>query len=224
MSDETQTKQQGRPGPSKSRCILNDVIPIIPSIAWVVVVAVAIYVFHEPLVTFLTKATSVRIGDVEVRIDASTRSFPASLRPDSSSPEVRRIAKRWQQIPERAQAYRLLVAHDVLSEAKYLQAALSELGFVAEIGLCPTEIEEMLRRHPYDVVLSDVSWSACPGEASENNGIPFLARMHEQGLSRPTVFFVQKYRPELGTPAFATGITDDWYDALNYIVDILARA
>jgi hypothetical protein len=81
----------------------------------------------------------------------------------------------------------------------------------------------MLRRSRYDVVLSDVDWPGCTVDALEDSGIRFLARMQKQGLSRPTVFFVENYKPELGSPAFATGITDEWYAALHYILDILRQ-
>jgi hypothetical protein len=217
MTSEVDTSKKTR---------LELLAPALPTALWVVLVVVVLVILHEPVNLLLGRAKTVKVGDIveiDTRFTGSTRLLPDALQPDSADPMMRSLARRWQSLSLPTRPYRILVAHDEYPEAKPIQAALTELGIEADIGLCPPDIETLLRRHNYDVVISDVRWDACPQSGYLKDGIKFLAYSVENRFNRPTVFFVRNYKPELGIPAYATGITNNWYEVLHYVLDVLSR-
>jgi hypothetical protein len=202
---------------------LEILTPIIQTIIWVLLGLFIIALFYKPLNQFLYHTTKLKIGvvEIEAHIKQSAQQLPDSLQPSPNDPLKKTLSKRFANIPDRDRPYRFLVAHDVFREARPIQTALIQLGFEADIGLCPEDIEALLHRHVYDVVISNIKWDACQNKTL--NGVNFLKVAHKSGFARPTVFFIQEYHPELGTPAFATGITNNWYEVIHYVLDILSR-
>jgi hypothetical protein len=204
------------------------IITVLPSLLWVILAGVTLFVFYDPLSALLTRATKLKVGtlEIEAQIEKSERQLPPPFRPNpNDSIEKKALARRWSMLPQRNHPYRVLIAHDVFQEAKAIQAAFLELDFIPDIAICPSQIEQLLRQHIYDVVVSDVDWSNCrTGDPRLADGIKFLKYAAELGFSQPTILFILNYKPQLGTPAYAVGITNNWYDVLNYIVDVLSRS
>lgn len=209
--------------PTEKKSTLEIFVPIIPSLVWAFIVICSLVAFYTPISDFLGKATNFKWGDMEVRVENSIRKFPLEERYKTNNPELKKLALRLQKIPFRNDPYRILVAHDELINAKHLQTAISELGFVADIGICPDEIEEMLKRHLYDLVISDIDWSKCPANKNNFTGVTFLEHVHKLNIARPTIFFIHELKPEYGTPAYAQGITNNWYEVINLMLDVLAH-
>ena len=210
---------------SEQKSNLEILTPLIQSVIWILLGLIVITLFYQPLNKFLHNATKLKVGvvEIEAQIEQSAQQLPDSLQPITNDPLKGSLAQRFSHLPSRMPLYRVLVAHDVYQEARPIQTALTQLGFEADIALCPADIETLLRRHVYDVVISDIRWDACTNNNNHLNGVIFLQLAHESGFARPTVFFIADYNPQLGTPAFASGITNNWYEALHYVLDILSR-
>ena len=213
---------------SAKKPLIEALAPVIPSMLWVGIASIALAVFYDPLTTLLKRATKLRVGgtlEIESQIERSRSLLPDDLLKNSTDPKAKALARRLSSLSQRERPYRVLVAHDVFEEARPIQSAFLELGFTPDIALCPVQIEQMLRQFAYDVVVSDVDWSKC--EAKDNprgeNGIKFLDYAVKGRFDKPTVFFIRNYDPSKGTPPYAIGITNDWYDALHYVVDALSR-
>lgn len=206
--------------------LLKIVAPVFPSLLWVLFATVTIVVFSSSISALLLRATKVKIGgtvEIESQIVKAARNLPDTWLRDADK-HKKQVARRWSTLPERDRPYTVLVAHDEFHVAKHLQAALMEMGLVADVGICPLEIETLLKRHMYDLVISDVEWRCEPKDSRTKNGIEFLQYAKANRFDRPTIFYIQNYKPELGTPPFAVGITNQWHEVLNYVVDVLSRS
>ena len=83
-------------------------------------------------------------------------------------------------------------------------------------GVGKTRLSNMLRRHQYDVVVSDINRS----EGSDA-GLQMVSRMKELGLYRRTIFYVLSLQP--GVPEGAFNITNRPDHLLHFIMDVLER-
>jgi len=204
----------------------GSVISVLPSLLWVVLAAVALAIFYEPLSGLLARSTKLKVGALEVEaqalIEKSAKQLPQDLTRGSSSSQVLRLRTQWVSLPERARPYRILVAHDVFAEAKPIQKAFLDIGFDADIALCPNDIEKALRQRVYDAVVSDIDWSQCKNlPPEERNGVDFLNYAIKQGFDQPTVFFILHYDPKLGVPRNSYGLSNNWYDILEYVFAVI---
>ena len=202
------------------------IISVLPSLLWFALAAVALAIFHDPLSGLLARSTKVKLGMLEVEaqalIEKSAKKLPRELTQGSSSSQLMRLRTQWVSLPERARPYRILVAHDAFAEAKPIQRAFLDLGFEADIALCPDDIEKSLRQHAYDAMVSDIKWSECKNLPPQmHNGVAFLNYAVQQRFDQPTVFFIANYDPRLGTPRNSYGISNNWYDILEYVFAVI---
>ncbi len=204
----------------------GNIISVLPSLLWVALAAAALATFHQSLSELLARSTKLKVGILEVEaqalIEKSAKQLPQELTHDLSSSQALRLRTQWVGLSERTRPYRILIAHDVFLEAKPIQRAFLDLGFDADIALCPDDIERMLRQHAYDAVVSDINWSECKNlPSTKQNGVDFLSYAVQQRFDQPTIFFVANYDPKLGVPRHSYGISDNWYDILENVFAII---
>ncbi len=113
---------------------------------------------------------------------------------------------------------RILVVNDRPTSMSYVNEVLVALGMSVSVASSTKEALEFLETQPVDVVISDV----CRGVV-QDEGFRFLKKMRKEGLHRPTIFLLMDYKPELGTPAYAFGITNQVDEMLNLLFDALER-
>lgn len=203
----------------------DSLLSILPNLLWVVLAAVALAVFYQPLSALLTRSTKLKIGSLEVeahdQLEKAAKRFPEALRQGSSDRQMLRLRTQWIDLSARDRPYRILVAHDVFEEAQPIQRAFVDLGFDADIALCPEDITKALTQHLYDAVVSDIDWSNCPKNTVNYNGVTFLDYATEKGFAQHTVFFVRNFDPKLGVPKNSYGISNNWYDVLESVFTVL---
>jgi hypothetical protein len=210
------------------RSLIELFVPLIPSMLWIVLAVVALLIFYAPLSALVTRSTKLKLGgaiELEAKLDRAAKSLPPELRKPPSNSRQASLARQWQDLPDLGRPYRVLVAHDEFRIARQIQTAFGALAFQTDVAICPGQIELMLRQFAYDVVVSDIKWDHCTTSGSlPQDGIAFLKYAHDSGFVRPTVFFIADYDPSRGTPAYAAGITNNWYDALGYVFAVLSKA
>jgi CheY-like chemotaxis protein len=113
---------------------------------------------------------------------------------------------------------RVLLVNDVPRQMSGVINILNELGVIVEIATSSEEALSELSRNRFDLVISDMARDDVPDE-----GLQFLARMRNRNLSLPIIFTVGQFKPELGTPAYAFGITNHVDELLNLMFDSLER-
>ena len=206
--------------------LINRLIDTLPDVLWVILAAVALMMFRRPLADLLTRSTRLKVGSLELEakalIDKSARQLPKSMVRGASNAQMLRLRAHWAGLPERVRPYRMLVAHHRFDEAKPIQRAFLDLGFDADIALCPGNIERALRKHAYDAVVSNIKWDACEDlPDQQGNGVEFLEHAVAHGFDQPTVFFIADYDPKLGVPTNSFGISNNWYDVLESVFAII---
>ncbi|MGZ8996436.1 MAG: hypothetical protein ACXW3P_08090, partial [Rhodospirillales bacterium] len=70
----------------------------------------------------------------------------------------------------------------------------------------------------YDIVLSDLK----RGDDA-TAGLTLLGKLRESHPILPVIFYVGEFKPELGVPPFAFGLTNRPNELLHLILDILER-
>jgi CheY-like chemotaxis protein len=113
---------------------------------------------------------------------------------------------------------RVLLVNDVPSDMSGVIAILNSLGILVEITVTSEEALSALAGSHFDLVISDMMRNNVPDE-----GIHFLAQMRDRNLDYPMIFTVGRFKPEMGTPPYAFGITNRVDELLNLVFDALER-
>jgi CheY-like chemotaxis protein len=128
------------------------------------------------------------------------------------------VARRAARLQVILQGARVLLVNDVPSDMSGVIRILANLGAVVDVATTSDEGLLALAGSRFDLVISDMMRNDVPDE-----GIRFLAQMRSRNLYRPTIFTVGRFKPELGTPAYAFGITNRVDELLNLVFDALER-
>jgi len=154
----------------------------------------------------ITSKVKARLEDIPRSSDVST---------EHGRNQVARRAARLQPIFRGA---RVLLVNDFPAEMEHVTGILRALGVEVEVATTSEDATSMLAQRQFDVVISDMRRGETPDE-----GLRFLKRMREKRVYLPTIFTVGQYKPELGTPAHAFGITNRVDELLNLLFDALER-
>lgn len=224
-----------------SKDTLAPFAPLLSTALWCAVAVTALLLFREPLSLLINRVDHVRGPGFELgaakAIDLSAEQLKRV--PDSKVkvPEQKSLAElskddplraslieRWTQMRVSEKKLRILLVHDKLPIAKGLRDPFSVLAIETDIAICADEARLLLTRHRYDAVVSDIRWDGCDArEPWERDGVAFLKHAYEFGFAQPTVFYIADLHRSQGTPAYAAGVTNNWYEALHFILDIVSR-
>jgi CheY-like chemotaxis protein len=154
---------------------------------------------------------------ITTKVKAKLESIPATDRVSTQHgrDQVSRRAARLQSLIRGAC---VLLVNDVPEEMQHVVAILRELGINVEVVTTTEEALSRVHQNTYDVIVSDMRRGT-----SLDEGLGFLTRMRQDGIHRPTIFTVGQYRPDLGTPPFAFGITNRADELLNLLFDAIER-
>jgi CheY-like chemotaxis protein len=129
--------------------------------------------------------------------------------------QVARRAARLQGVLAGARA---LLVNDEPSQMSFVISMLMDLGIKVEVSTTSDDGLTKLEGGHFDFVISDMMRDGVP-----DDGIHFLSKMRRRNLHCPTIFTVGRFRPEMGTPAYAFGITNRVDELLNLIFDAVER-
>jgi CheY-like chemotaxis protein len=128
------------------------------------------------------------------------------------------VARRAVRIKAAIRGARLLLVNDIPEEMFHLIEILRDLGLDVKVETSTESALRALSSNGYDVVISDMQ-----RDSVEDEGIRFLHLIRERGILVPLIFTVGRFRPALGTPPFAFGITNRVDECLNLVFDALER-
>lgn len=135
----------------------------------------------------------------------------------SAQNERDQVARRAERLSSIITGSRLLLVNDNPSEMKPSIAIYEKLGIALTLATS-TDAAITLLSDGFDFVVSDMSRYGVDDE-----GIRFLKEMRRRGFNQPVIFTVARFFPEMGTPAFAFGITNRVDELMNLSFDILER-
>jgi hypothetical protein len=219
---------------AEKKSTLEILSPAIPAAVWLFGALVLLLVFRGPVEQLLARTTKFKVAGVE--LEAATKAIERSTKQVQAIPEAVRkelsrddplrasLVRRWAEMRMAERLFRILLLHDRIEVARALRHPFASLGFTAHIGLCATEAESLLRRHAYDAGISDINWHKCPdGESQQLNGTGFLSKAYHLGIAQPTVFYISNFDASRGTPPYAVGISNNWYEVLHLVLDVISR-
>jgi CheY-like chemotaxis protein len=128
------------------------------------------------------------------------------------------VARRAGRLAPLLEGARILLVNDNPREMQHVIRILRELNLEVVVATSTDVGLAILEADQFDAVISDMR----RGEIADA-GTRFIAAMRERGVHRPTIISAGRYKPELGTPPFAFGITNRVDELLNLLFDTLER-
>jgi CheY-like chemotaxis protein len=201
-----------------------ELVRLIPALLWFALAVCLLILFRARLANLLT-----RLGTVEamgIKLVCMRESIDAALELAEKAPEwqVHVPPEDKRRALDRARAqYRLIKGAQFLWVDDKPENNVNERRMFRQLDVdidTATDNEKALAAlaAAYDLVISDI---ARPGQTS--SGLDLTKHLHAHGLNVPVVFYVGDYRPELGVPPYAFGITNRPDELLHLCFDILSR-
>ncbi len=117
---------------------------------------------------------------------------------------------------------RILWLDDSTENDKDVIELVESIGSDIEYAGNSEEATELLKKNnfDYDLIISDIKRGGV-----NNEGIEFLKKLHEgyETDIPPTIFYITDFKPELGTPPYAFGITNSPIELIHLVADIIQR-
>jgi hypothetical protein len=216
---------------------------LVPHILWIGLAAYALWVFHLPLLQLFEerRVSKVAIGIFE--LDFAQQAV-ASIKDTPNIKEVRGIPKTWSEfkpIADRAErindylrgAIVLWVDDKDPSQNVAERRALEAFGIHFDLAPSSEEAFKWLDRAHYDAVISNI---AREGEVSNHEpcfeqpipagaGCAMAREMHNRYGDKmpPLIFYSWRFPQNVGTPAYALGLTNRVDDLFHLVFDALER-
>jgi len=197
-----------------------ELIKLIPSVLWILFVAISVAVFYKPIRRELLprmsgfKAFGVEATFTREELDRAIEKQAAQVSENDRS----QVLRRAQRVIPVLQGAQILWVDDNPDNNIYERRILRSLGVFVDLARSTGEALSMLQQTTYDAVISDMARGGVPDE-----GLKFLTEMRKRGLYRWTIFYVGRVDWERGTPPYAFGITNRPDHLLHYVLDVLER-
>ena len=142
-----------------------------------------------------------------------------SVGPTSSESGKSQAARRAARLADVVAGAQVLLVNDIPQQMNHVVSLMQQLGIQVAVETTSNGALALLAHRRFDVVISDME-----RHGIQDEGIRFLNRLKTGHHTPPPVIFtVGAYRPELGTPPFAFGITNRVDECLNLLFDALER-
>ncbi|MFO1024435.1 MAG: response regulator [Acetobacteraceae bacterium] len=194
-------------------------INIIPSILWCGIVLFCLIWLRDPIQGALRRISKLKGFGVEAEFikevleQQAAKSVPAGDEKSRSS-----VAKRSERVADIAKGTKILLVNDMPDTMRAAVTMLERLGMKVTITTNSDSAVEQLRGSYFDAVISDMQRGGVPDE-----GLRFIQRTVKEGIRCPTILATGEYHPEMGTPAYAFGITNRLDELMHYVFDIVER-
>lgn len=210
------------------------ILRTLPPILWVGLAIFAFYSLHDVLIPILSRLASFEGFGVKLALSGAAALGAAielarkQVDPTLEVPQADRQAaldraKREQKMLDGAE---ILWVDDVPSHNRNEARMLHSFGAVITFACTTEEALEAMRyaaeqSQPFHLVISDIS-REMPTPDSQG-GIAMLARLREEKVNLPVVFYIGRLKPGWGTPPDAFGLTNRPDQLLQLALDALAR-
>jgi CheY-like chemotaxis protein len=129
------------------------------------------------------------------------------------------VARRSVRISEIIKGSSVLIVNDSPNDMRAVIRILEELNVDVQIAESTYAAIGLLEGHRFDVVLSDMVRGR-----NDKAGLELLTKVKERGFCVPIIITVGQFRPDLGIPPYAFGITNRVDELFNLIFDAVERA
>jgi CheY-like chemotaxis protein len=206
--------------------IETELVKLIPSILWFLLVLILVLLFYRPIRDdLLPGLTSLKAGGVELSFVKDSINAALELAEKSPQWKVAVSSKDKEQALKRARKH----LH-VFRDAQFLwvddhpennvneQVMFRQLKVKIQNAESTEKALEILKISHFDLVISDMA----RGDET-TAGLKFLQQFRNTDKTTPVIFYVGVFDPEKGLPAHAFGITNRPDELLHLILDALER-
>lgn len=206
--------------------ITTELVKLIPSILWFLLVVILILLFYRPIRDdLLPNLTNLKAAGVELSFVRDSLNAALELAEKSPQWKVEVPSKDKEQAIKRAKKH-LHIFRDAqfLWVDDYPENNLNEremfrkLKVEIDIAKSTEEAIGILKNGSYDLVISDMA----RGDKA-TAGLEFLEQFRKGDKTTPVIFYVGVFDPEKGLPTHAFGITNRPDELLHLTLDALER-
>ena len=207
--------------------VLLELVKILPSVFWLIVAIIVVAIFYRPIRNqLLPLVTGLKIGGIEcsfvregiqaaVALAQKHKNWQVAVSDEEASLVMERAARHLGLL----QRSKILWVDDNpennFNEIKMLHQLRADVETAKSTEEALALIQE---KKTYDIVLSDLK----RGDDA-TAGLTLLGKLRESHPILPVIFYVGEFKPELGVPPFAFGLTNRPNELLHLILDILER-
>ncbi len=205
----------------------TELLKLIPSILWFLLVVVLIILFYRPIRDEMLprlcafKAIGVELSFVKDSIDAALElaekspQWKVEIPPKDKEKALKRARKHLHVFRD---AQFLWV--DDHPENNFNEVVMfRQLKVRMQTAKSTTEALDVLKNGRFDLVISDMARGS---EATD--GLKFLKQFRQTNETTPVIFYVGVFEPQKGVPAQAFGITNRPDELLHLSLDALERS
>lgn len=200
---------------------IRELIRLIPKILWVLVAVMAIVIFRSSIESELfPRVQSIKGFGIEVALFAEEGLRSAAKERDVPIDEsaISLVMDRANRAAEVLKNKSILWLDDNPSWNNHEVKLFRTLGLLVDRVTTEKDALIKLQSGKYDIFLSDIKRNE-KGDA----GVVFLKDIHNKGIKVPTVFYITSFKPELGIPPFAFGVTSRPDELLHFVIDLSER-
>lgn len=200
--------------------LMVELVRLIPSVLWILFVAILIGIFYRPIrYELLPRMSGFSAFGVEVTLirEELDRAIEDQEVQVSKNDRVQ-VLRRAQRVASVLRGAQVLWVDDNPDNNNYERGVLQSLGIVVDLARSTDKALAMLRSKKYDAVISDME-----RDGVEDEGQRFVSKMLEQELYRWTTFYVAGFDPSRGVPSYVHGMTNRPDHLLHNVMDILER-
>jgi hypothetical protein len=192
-------------------------VRIVPGLLWIAFAAAVVALFYRPIRDdLIPRLSTLKLpGGIELALFDRVSSAAEKQNVTISYEDKSRIVRRLERSSEVLRGARILWVDDHPENNSDEAAILSTFGVSIQFATTTQKALDLLSSERFDVVISDSE-----REGRQDEGIRFL----DETKGVPwTILYIGDYKPELGTPRYAFGITDQPHQLLHYVLDALER-
>jgi CheY-like chemotaxis protein len=195
------------------------IVKIIPSICWVVLTGVIIYIFRNVIKSDLIprmsnfKALGVEASFVKKELDRIAVDEFAGTDENRSQ-----VARRSERIKFLLKDSSILIVNDVPLEMAHVINIFEKLNIKVSISTSTEDALSCLSSSHFDLVISDMRRGS-----KVDAGIELLNKLRSMNIDKPVIFTVGKYEPQRGVPPYSFGITNRVDELMNLVFDAIER-
>ncbi|WP_231905131.1 MULTISPECIES: response regulator [Streptomycetaceae] len=196
-------------------------IETLPAILWVGFAAVVYFSLRQTIVQrMVPRLTAVRALGVELELARELLDQAQEESPTTVTPTARRTALgRLEHAADLLRGGNVLWVDDRPEGNSPLVELFRTAGMNVELALSTEEAVPLLRRRPYDIIISDFDRNG-----DSEAGIKMLRLLEQYHIDVPVLIYTGRFDPERGVDHRIFAGTSAPVELVHYVVDLMERA
>ncbi|MDN3266298.1 response regulator [Streptomyces sp. MA15] len=204
-----------------SEALWIKVIGTLPAVLWVAFAATVYLTLRATLIQrMVPRLTAVRALGVEVELAAELLDRAQEESRTPVLPTAKRAALgRLEHAAEVLQGGKVLWVDDQPEGNHALVELFRKTGMEVDLALSTEEAVPLLRRRPYDVLISDMT-----RDGDQRAGIEMLRELDQYRVDTPVLIYTGHFDPERGVDRRIFAATTVPVELVHYVIDLMERA